>query len=187
MEKVGHYHLVIMTRKKTKYTYLQAIIYLGDMKFIDDPKNYILVRRDYNAETPTANLLTTGLTGNIIFRDQINTILALDEDTLTVVFLLYNCQAHTGQLLTDERHKLTHKKMDILKKYTVDVAVLGGTKSIQPKHLLQKFSASSPKRLHQYQGPVSMARCGIKLEAFNTESFMPDKASPGTYFTIWQT
>ena len=181
MGKVGKYHLVVITRKKNLQTYVNAIINLEDMKFIADPKNFVLVRRDVNGETPTANILSTGVTGNTLFKDQMASLLALDEDTVTLVILLHNFQESSSKLLTDDRHKFTDAKVESLQRYAIDAVVLGGSKANQPKHLLKKFQAKVIKRLHQYQGPVSMARCGIKLETFYTEGFMADKASPGMY------
>ena len=184
MEKVGKYHLFVITRKKQQQTYFKAVIFLEGMTFIDDPKNFVLLRRDLSPDTPAANILTTGVTGNTILRQTMTDLLELDKDTLTIVILTSNFEGHLGQLLTDEGHKLTLAKMETLKTYAIDSVVLGGTKAFQPKNLIEKFRASIPKRLHIYQGPVSMARCGIKLEAFYTQGFMADKSSPGYVLII---
>ena len=187
MVNLGNYHLVLITRKKRLLTNVQAIINLKDMKFIDDPKNYVLVRRDYNAYTPSANILETGVNGNLIFKDTMAELLNANEDTLTIVILLNNFDGHLGTLLTNDRHKLTHEKMETLAKSAVDAVVLGGIRAHQPSNLMNKFKVSAPKRLHLFQGPVSMARCGIKLETFYTEGFMADKASPGikNYYLVY--
>ena len=180
MQKVGKYHLVVITRKKKGVTHLQAIIDLENMDFIADPINYVLLRRDFKAETPSANILTTGVAGNTKHKDQMANLLEANEDTLTIVILLNNFNGNLAGLLTDNNHKLTHEKMETLEKNAIDAVVLGGSKANQPKNLIPKFHVTAPKRIHQLQGPVSMARCGIKLDTFYTESFMADKASPGT-------
>ena len=157
-----------------------AVIDLENMDFIADPINYVLLRRDFKAETPSANILTTGVAGNTKHKDQMANLLEANEDTLTIVILLNNFNGNLAGLLTDNNHKLTHEKMETLEKNVIDAVVLGGSKANQPKNLIPKFHVTAPKRIHQLQGPVSMARCGIKLDTFYTESFMADKASPGT-------
>ena len=109
-------------------------------------------------------------------------LLSLKEDTLTILILTYNLQENLGTLLTDDRYKFTHTKMENLKRHAVDCVVLGGYKAHQPANLIQKFRASVPKRLYKYQGSFSMARCGLKVQRFHTAAFMSDKASPGEIF-----
>ena len=120
LQTVGNYHIFIINRRRRALSYISAIIKLDQMKYLTDPENYLLLKRDVNVGPQTENIVKSELnSGNTLLRGALANLLSLDEHTLAIIILTYNFNEDSINFLNSDSQKFTKEKQEKLGQFYV--------------------------------------------------------------------